>query len=321
MVSSILVTFLFAFQPRVGEVSQNWERFSPSQAFIQTEGFWFIPPYLDSTANLVPVQKPDGSTELLPIRRRDKPITYAVRSGDNLNRIAHQFNLQLNSLLWANNLTVKDVLSVGKELVIPPVDGVFYQVQAGDTLSRIAQQHDISLDRIVQFNQLSQNRIRAGQKIFLPDAIRLFLPPTVTPSTDPKTTPTVVADASVATLKLRRPTTGLITQGYKKGHYAIDIGNQRNTPIYAAMSGVVEASLDGWNYGYGSHIVIDHGQGVKTLYAHLNARKATVGQKVRIGEQIGLMGNSGRVFGPTGVHLHFEVRVNGRKVNPLNYLD
>jgi len=81
----------------------------------------------------------------------------------------------------------------------------------------------------------------------------------------------------------------------------------------------VVKSQCGWNGGYGCVVVLDHGDGFQTLYAHLSELAAAVGDSVGQGSQIGTMGNTGRVYGATGIHLHFEVVDNGVKKNPLAY--
>lgn len=98
-------------------------------------------------------------------------------------------------------------------------------------------------------------------------------------------------------------------------HKGIDIANKTGTPIYAVADGIV--TYAGWEYGYGRTIVIDHGNNIKTVYAHLYKFKVKVGDKVKKGQVIALMGNSGRSTGP---HLHFEIRINNIPVNPLKYL-
>lgn len=117
------------------------------------------------------------------------------------------------------------------------------------------------------------------------------------------------------------PTRGILTQSYHRDHRALDYENRLNTPIYAAAAGEVIVSQDGWNYGYGNYVIIDHGNDHQTLYAHLNKRRVEVGDTVTSGQIIGNMGNTGRVFGPTGIHLHFELKVDGWKVDPKKYLN
>jgi len=112
------------------------------------------------------------------------------------------------------------------------------------------------------------------------------------------------------------PTQGYrITQYYSWRHFAVDIANKRGTPIYATDTGVIQ--YVGWSIGYGYNIIIDHGGSKKTRYAHLSKFYVKTGQKVGKGESIGAMGSTGWSTGP---HLHFEVIINGRKHNPLNYI-
>ncbi len=251
-------------------------------------------------------------------RKRDQTITYTVKSGDNSTKIAHKFGLKVSTLLWANELNVKQQLQVGQEIKIPPTDGVFYQVQGGDTLSEIAKRHNIEMSKIYAYNRISQSAaLQAGQEIFLPDAKKMF---TEIASQDQYSSSSVGTGVIESIgMQLRRPTQGVLTQGFVRGHYALDIANKLNTPVYAAASGTVTKADNGWNYGYGNYIIVDHGNEIQTLYAHLDSIKIETGASVKTGQLIGLMGNSGRVWGPTGVHLHFELHIRGRKVNPNNY--
>lgn len=101
-------------------------------------------------------------------------------------------------------------------------------------------------------------------------------------------------------------------------HKGIDLGSDRGTPVYSAGDGVVSFvnSRGTGRRGYGKHIIIDHGFGYKTKYAHLNAVDVVEGQLVKRGELIGKVGNTG---GSTGPHLHYEVLYMGTPVNPINY--
>ncbi len=261
----------------------------------------------DENGNLVVKVKP---------RKRERTIGYIVKSGDNISKIAHKFGLSISTILWANDLTSKQTLSVGKVLQMPPTDGVFYTVQQYDTLGEIAKTHNIEIEKIYAYNKIKNDKINPGQKVFLPDAKKVFVSQkNLTRKQNIKKSNTIESIG----FRLRRPTQGILTQGYHKQHYAIDIANKLNTPIYGTASGKVIKSADGWNYGYGKYIVVDHGNGIETLYAHLNVRKVFVGDKIKTGQLIGLMGNTGNVWGPTGIHLHFELRIRGRKVNPNNY--
>ena len=101
----------------------------------------------------------------------------------------------------------------------------------------------------------------------------------------------------------------------KEFHSGLDISSRMGTPIISPSDGVV-ASI-GKSYGYGNTIIINHGYGLKTKYAHLDKSLVKKGEAVKRGQQIALMGNSGRSTGP---HLHYEVQLKGVPVNPLRYI-
>jgi murein DD-endopeptidase MepM/ murein hydrolase activator NlpD len=113
-----------------------------------------------------------------------------------------------------------------------------------------------------------------------------------------------------------KPTIGQVSQGYRRGHYALDIANRSRPDIYASGEGVIVQADYGWNGGYGNVIVIDHGNGYQTLYAHNEVLYVSVGQSVKRGQVISKMGNTGRVYGATGIHLHYECHLNGVRINP-----
>lgn len=136
------------------------------------------------------------------------------------------------------------------------------------------------------------------------------------------------ASAGKQTLKFARPVAGRITSGFgtrkdpingrTKTHTGIDFGVGTGTPIHASAAGtVVFSGSRGANYWAGNHVIIDHGGGYQTLYAHQSRVKARVGARVQQGEVIGFVGSTGRATGP---HLHFEIHINGRPVDPAPYL-
>ena len=112
---------------------------------------------------------------------------------------------------------------------------------------------------------------------------------------------------------------GAITSGFGprwgRMHEGLDIAGSSGTPIAAAATGTVISA--GWSGGYGQLVVLDHGNGLSTAYAHLSSISVSIGQTVPQGSAVGGMGTTGN---STGVHLHFEVRVNGGAVDPLGYL-
>ena len=109
----------------------------------------------------------------------------------------------------------------------------------------------------------------------------------------------------------KNPVTGV----YKR-HTGTDIGASYGSSIVAANSGTV--TLAGWNSGYGNCVVIDHGGGRATLYAHMSSISVSAGQTVQRGQQIGLVGSTGNSTGP---HLHFEILINGAAVDPMQYFN
>ena len=108
------------------------------------------------------------------------------------------------------------------------------------------------------------------------------------------------------------PRTHPITGEYKN-HGGTDIGASYGSAIYAADSGTVVYSSDGWNGGWGNYVMIDHGNGMQTLYAHMSSRAVSAGQTVSRGQTIGYVGSTGMSTGP---HLHFEMYINGSRIDP-----
>jgi murein DD-endopeptidase MepM/ murein hydrolase activator NlpD len=251
-------------------------------------------------------------------RDRMEIITYTVQPNDNVWAIAQGFGLKAETVLWANPDVEKrpDLLSVGQTLFIPPVDGIYYTVQKGDTVEKLAKTYQTSIDKIVGFvaNDLQEPyALTPGQKLMLPDGQKKIVPSNYYPMTYVGSAP---KGAPKGSGRFAWPTVGLLTQQFWSGHSGIDIANRTGTPIYAADDGyVVLSGRDTW--GYGNQVVIDHGNGFKTRYAHLNTILVKAGDTVKKGQKIGLMGSTGRSTGP---HLHFEVIYNGVMRNPQGYL-
>ena len=132
----------------------------------------------------------------------------------------------------------------------------------------------------------------------------------------PVAAPANVAKAPVSESQWGKPTSGNVTQGYRKGHYALDIAERGRPPIWAAADGVVETAAYGWNSGFGNYVIIDHKNGYKTLYAHNTELYVKPGDTVKKGQAIAKMGNTGRVYGATGIHLHYECHLEGIRINP-----
>lgn len=252
-------------------------------------------------------------------------ITHIVAEGETLSSIAERYGLDVSTILWENNLTETSKLKPGQELRILPLDGVRHQVQRGETIFTIAKKYgleDSQAQAIVdyQFNDFLNDEtfeLAVGQYLMIPDGVP---PKKVAPATGTGVTRRIVttpdAGSVTATGSFVWPASGGISQGYRFYHKAVDIANRGGGNILAADSGVIVAS--GWDSsGYGNRILIDHGNGYITLYAHLSVIQIVDGQRVNRGDVIGQMGSTGR---STGTHLHFEVRQSGVLLNPLSFL-
>ncbi len=257
----------------------------------------------------------DPHTEI-PKRPRLGIITYTVQLGDTVQAIAAQFDLDPTTIMWANPAVedAPDLLRIGQELVILPIDGVYHTVKNNETLESIAKKYQVEVEAITScpYNSLQPPdfTIEPGMKLVIPGGKKPWVPKVVTSYTGP------IPDGARGTGLFRWPTLGYLTQGYWYGHRAIDIGVPVGTAVYAADSGFV--SFAGWtDIGYGYLIVIDHANGFATYYAHLSNIYVMAGQKVERGQVIGATGNTGWSTGP---HLHFEIRYLGVPQNPRAYL-
>jgi len=241
---------------------------------------------------------------------------YVVVEGDTVSGIAKKFDLNQETIIWANAALQANssILSIGQELWIPPLDGTVHTIASNDTLIDIARKYGVSVEDITEcfYNPiLEPRRLRPGTKILVPGASRAVHQPQRVSFSGSRPD-----NAPVGTGELAWPVKGYLTQDFHPGHYAIDIGAWKGKPIAAADDGFVIRA--GWNNsGYGFMVIIDHGNGMKTLYAHLDDFRIEAGEAVTKGQVIGTMGNSGNT---TGSHLHFEVIVDGVRQNPFDYL-
>lgn len=258
-----------------------------------------------------------------PAVPRTEPIKYTVAEGDTPTLIAQRFGLQPATIIWANSELEKnpDLLSLGQELVIPAVDGVWHTVKAGDTIEKLAETFKVDAAAIVGYapNMLATGQaLVVGQQVMVPNGQKPFVAPAPLPVQQPtKARPRVDASTfSGAKGAFRWPLAGRITQQPWKAHMALDIAAPMGTPVIASDAGVVVYA--GWdNTGYGYTVVIDHGNGFRTRYAHFSWYYPDYGVTVEAGEVIGKVGSTGYSSGP---HLHFEILKWGARQNPYNYL-
>jgi len=254
---------------------------------------------------------------IIPDRSRAEISTYKVQSGDTIFGIAAKFGLEPETLMWANQSLEgnPDWLRIGQELTILPVNGVYHQVGGGDTIEGIASTYKIEPQAIIDYplNELDPENliIETGQWLVVPEGRKPFVPRTVTAFSG-----AVPDDAVVGIGAFGWPASGTIFQGYWSGHPGIDIAAWSNAPINVADSGhVIFAGWDDTGYGY--TVVVDHGNGFQSLYAHLQAYYVEAGDNVTKGQQIGEMGSTGNSTGP---HLHFEIRQGTVQRNPIGFL-
>lgn len=252
---------------------------------------------------------------------RPEIMYYTVKAGDTVLGIANKFGLQPETLMWSNSFIEQnpDRLSIGDSLRILPVDGVIHVIARGDTLSSIADDYDTAMQAIVDYaaNRIAglDDTLPIGKEIVVPGGSKPFVATYVGASTAYSVARPPGAMAGSGNFSW--PTAGYISQGYWGGHPAVDVAGWLGAPVTAADGGYVVLAGGGWNSGYGNYVIVDHGNGFTTLYAHLNSIFVSPGETVSKGQQVGTMGNTGNSTGP---HLHFEIRYNDVPYNPSNYL-
>lgn len=267
------------------------------------------------------VVKPELAATSKIRRLRHDIIYYTVNPGDTVSTIAAEFGISVNTILWENNLSSYSLIRPGDKLSILPMTGITHKVVRGDNLSKIIKKYNVEEDKIIQANKLiNGSKLAVGQKLIIPNGRKIqYASYAASSYTGLSAIKNLVSPANAKPIsgnKMNWPTKGhRITQYYSWRHHGLDIANKTGTPIYAADAGVIE--YIGWGKGYGNQIVINHGGGKKTRYAHLSKFYVKKRQQVSKGETIAAMGSTGW---STGSHLHFEVIINGRKYNPLNYI-
>lgn len=311
------------------------------------------PPVTVEAAGVNPLTEPnlpvtDGvnrSAQLhtnIPSRPRKELTQYIVQDGDTVFGIAEKFGLKPETILWGNYNTLLDdphSLRPGQELNIMPVDGVYWEWLGGIPFGEWARFYGVSAADVIDYpaNHLDPNavgdyenaNIKPGTWLIIPGGKRDF----VSWSAPLGVTRENPASARVLGEGACDPTSGgAVGYGYfiypankhylsgfdfspQTNHNGLDFSGETGEAVYASDAGVIVYS--GWNdYGYGNMVMIDHGNGFQSLYAHLSAINVGCGQSVGQGEVIGAIGSSGR---SSGSHLHFEIMA-GVKVNPWDFL-
>lgn len=246
---------------------------------------------------------------------------YRVQSGDTVSSIAQKFGVSIDTIVWENNLKSVESIKPQQILKVLPVTGVKHQVKRGESIYSIAKYYGVDAQNIIDypFNTFSNDEtfaLASGQELIIPEGIKPKEYSVTNYSNIAKTVapiPGVVGEGN-----FMWPTTGTISQKYYWYHSAVDIASRAGPQIVASATGTVVTA--GWNGGgYGNYVIIDHGNGYRTLYAHMlnNSIVVKPGQKVSQGQKLGIMGSTGRSTGP---HLHFEIKTSKGNVNPLQLL-
>lgn len=248
-----------------------------------------------------------GGPEINTIEKEDslKFYFYQIQKGDSLYTLSKKLGVSMDTIISLNKITDAHSLSEGNDILVPSLDGIIYTVKKDDTLEKIASNFKISVDDIRDANELEEEEIYEGRILFLPNA---KLPES--------------ERMKVLDYYFLKPLRGKYTSGFgirrdpftglKGYHTGIDIAQPVGAPVRASKDGVVKFA--GWSGGYGLCIFIKHQFGYETVYGHLSKVNVKEGQKVKAGQLIGKVGNTGR---STGSHLHFEVRKFGKPLNPL----
>lgn len=279
-------------------------------------------PLVAGASDGAPVGEQVISSSITPVtivseKPRDKVIEYEVKDGDTISKIAEEFAISEETILWANDLSSSSKIKQGQKIKILPVSGIAHEVSGGDTIYSVAKKYQANAQAVIDFpfNDVGDDfQLKAGQVLIVPDGA---------PPAKPKPAPTQYLAkqqldiASLGTTQFIWPAVGLMAQYFSWYHPGLDISNLGGGPIYVSDSGTV--TIAGWpdSSGYGNRIMVDHGNGFTTLYAHLSAIYVSAGQKVGKGDVIGQMGSTGR---SSGTHLHIEIRRDGTALNPLGIL-
>lgn len=280
---------------------------------------------------------------IIPSRPRQEIIKYTVLEGDTIFGIAEKFGLKPETVLWGNYYVLLDnphSLKPGQVLNILPLDGTYHEWQQGEGLNAVARYYGVKPEDIINYpanhldaasiGDFSNPNIPPGTWLIVPGGRRNFISwsaPLGVTRENPALARVLgegacgpVSGGAVGYGSFIWPTNKHYLSGFdyspSANHWGIDIAGNEGEAVYATDAGVVVYA--GWNnYGYGNMIMVDHGSGFQSLYAHLSALNVICGQSVGQGDVIGAIGTTGRSSGP---HLHFEIRASSSFVNPWDVL-
>lgn len=277
------------------------------------------PDYLSNVSDIIP-SKNITTTQIPEERKRAESFAYTVQGGDTLSGIGSKFKISIDALKYVNGLTDNSVLRPGQEVTIPPVSGLIHEVEDGDSLASIAEKYSVPEQAIADFNYiLDTSTLAVGTELVVPDA--KVPEPEIVPIIPTVYTQPVQYGAPTPSgnFCVWPSTTTIITQYFSWYHNGLDVATPWGSlpPLFACTDGTVTRA--GWDpWGLGLHVRIDHGGGYETVYGHMSRIDVGYGANVGRGQQIGVMGSTGRSTGP---HVHFIVNYYGVAQNPLNYVN
>jgi murein DD-endopeptidase MepM/ murein hydrolase activator NlpD len=317
-------------QPAVQAQGNNQPSQSPTQA---------APPAasdLTDLSSLGIVRQTNMHTNI-PERARQDISKYTVQAGDTVSGIAQNNNLQPISIFAANPFLGDDPHSLrpGQQLIILPVDGVYREWFPGESIATVAKYFHVTPESIIDYpaNHLDPTTtvIKAGTGIIIPGGVYQYHALGQIPYGISRTNPASaqvsgpgycqpVTGGAVGNKTFVYPTVQHTLSGFnylpKINHYGLDFAANLGVGIFATDAGVIVYAGRN-NFGYGNMVMIDHGDGFQSLYAHLSQIYVSCGQSVNQGQTIGAAGTTGN---STGVHLHFEVRTLSNPINPWDVL-
>lgn len=225
---------------------------------------------------------------------------HIVKEGETLGGIANRAGVDKTIIVIANGLSEPYNVRVGQKLFIPRQRT--HTVKSGEVLSRIAERYDVPLSNLAVANGVEKPyNVRVGQKLIIPAIFKMPAPSAQAPKAP----------------YFRRPHDGKILFGFTKrpdggGHDGLDIAINKGDMIRASSGGTVEfAGTESKRFG--RMVIINHGQGYKSVYGHLARVTVTKGEYVKSGERIGIGGDAGVATRP---ELHFEIQKNGKDIDP-----
>ena len=243
-----------------------------------------------------------------------KPIRYAVRTGDTLDSIAHNFGLTFREITWSNP-SLRLPLKVGQALNLPPLPGVVVLVKPGDTPAGLADKYGVDVSSILGFNHIRGTEFAPGSLLVIP--------------VDPQVGPNLITgapadpiDPGVLMCPIRGaeiiqkfgPTSFALEPsyaGYYHFHTGIDLLAGYGTPILAAAGGKVTAT--GYADYFGLRVEVTDSYGLVEIYAHMSDTSVKVGDAIQQGQKVGLVGSTGLSIGS---HLHLQLEVGGQPTDP-----